>query len=431
MRQQSERVMMARRRSGWILAAAALVTTAAGCGSLLEVDSPSQIPAEEAIRPENAALLMNSAIGDFECAFAGTVALAGLLGDETANASFGNTLWQIDRRDMSPGAPIGTAGCTNLVSAGGFASLSVARYQAEELARNLALWTDAQVPNRAKLQARSAAYAGYSYVFLAETMCSGAVDAGPELTKAQMFSLAEVRFTTAISGASGAGGDADVLNMSLVGRARARLNLGNRAGAAADARQVPTGFRKDATYSAIDTRRENPLFSFINRGGFFTIGPLFRGVNFNGVPDPRVPVADAGINGGDNLTPLWIQNKYTSVSAPIAIAKWEEAQLIIAETELAAGNLQNAVAIINLLHSRTTPALPPFASSGAAAIQAQLLYERRAELFLEGQHLNDNVRFNTPLVPAPGTPFPIGGGFFGTQRCFFLPDLERNTNGNI
>lgn len=417
------------RRSWQIAAAVTLVVGAAGCGSLLEVDSPNQVPADEAIRPENANLLMNSAVGDFECAFGGSIVLSGLLGDEAANASFGNTLWQIDRRDMSPGAPIGVGPCSSLGLGGGFAAISVARFQAEQLIQNLNEWTDEQVPNRAKLIARSAAYAGYSYVLLGETMCTGAVDKGPELTKAQLFTLAEDRFTTAITGAQG--GDADVLGMALVGRARARLALGNRAGAAADAQLVPPGFVKNATFSAVDPRRENPVFSIINRDGAFTVGTQYRNITFGGVADPRIPVVNTGKNGSDNLTPLWIQNKFTGLDSPIPIARWEEAQLILAETRLAAGDLAGAVTIINLLHSRTTPALPPFASVDAAEIRAQLLYERRAELFFESQHLYDNFRFNTTFDPAPGTPFPIGGGFFGTQRCFFLPDLERNTNDNI
>ncbi len=416
----------------WNLTAlAGLVLAAAGCGSLLEVDAPSQVPSEQALRPENAELLMNSAIGNFECAFGGTIAQAGLLGDEASNASFGNTFWQIDRRDMTPASPIGTTGCAGAGGGvgGGYGALSVARWIADELLRQLAVWTDAQVPNRAKITARTAAYAGYDYLLLGEIMCTGAVDVGPELSKAQLFALAEAKFTQAITGAQG--GDADVLNMALVGRARTRLNLGNGAGAAADAQLVPVGFVKDATFSAADPRRENPVFNAINLSGGFTIGPLYRGLAFQGVPDPRVPVVDAGRNGSDNLTRLWIQNKYPSKDAPIPIATWEEAQLIIAETRLATGNLQGAVDIINLLHSRTTPALPAFASTNAAAIKDQLIYERRAELFLESQHIFDNFRFNAPFVPAPGTPFPIGGGVYGTQRCFFLPDLERNTNPNL
>jgi len=427
----SQLAMRARRFSSCraqVSLAAALVLGTAGCNSLLDVDVPSQIPADETLRPENAALLMNSVIGEFECAFGGAVTSQALLGDELGNGSTGNTLWQIDRRDMSPGAPIGTSACPTFAN-GAYAVLSVARWLADEFLRQLDGWTDAEVPSRKTLIATTAAYSGYSYLLLGELQCTASVDVGPELTKAQLFGLAEAKFTRAIAEAQG--GPADVLNMALVGRARTRLDLANRAGAAADARLVPAGFIKNATYSATDARRNNPVFNFNNQIVVVTIGPVFRDFRFGGVPDPRVPVTDAGRNAQDGIDRLWLQGKFTGFASPIPIATWEEAQLIVAEAELEAGNLQNAVAIINVLHSRTTPALPSFASTDGAEIRSQLVYERRAELFLESHHLYDNVRFNTPLVPAPGTPFPLGGGFYGTQRCFFLPDLERNTNPNL
>src|SRR5262245_41291039 len=96
-------------RAHLLLASVALA--AAACNSLLEVDVPSQIPADQTLTPGNAPLLQLSVIGDFECAFGGAVFSGGLLGDEIGNSSTGNTLWQVDRRDMSPGAPIGTGAC--------------------------------------------------------------------------------------------------------------------------------------------------------------------------------------------------------------------------------------------------------------------------------------------------------------------------------
>ena len=38
--------------------------------------------------------------------------------------------------------------------------------------------------------------------------------------------------------------------------------------------------------------------------------------------------------------------------------------------------------------------------------------------------------FETPN-PAPGAPYPQGGGTFGDMRCFPLPAIERNNNPNI
>ena len=414
---------------GWrpFPAGLAVAALTGACSSLLEVDVPSRVPVDAAIRPENAAILMNSVIGEFECAFAGAVVGGAALGDELANSSTGNTLWQVDRRDMTSSSTIGTTGCGGL---GPFGALSVTHWMADEFRKALEGWTDTQVPNRRQFLARTAAYTGYVYLLLGETMCTATVNVGPELSKTQLFALAEGRFSAAITEGS-ATNLADVRDMALVGRARTRINAGNRTGAAADARLVPTGFVKNATFSAASARRYNPVFNSGNQGGGYTVGPVYRGMTVSGVPDPRVPVTDARRPGQDGQSPLWLQGKYSALNSPIAIAKWQEARLIVAETELEAGNLQAAVAIINELHGRTTPPLPTFSSTSASEIRAQLIYERRAELFLESQHLYDATRFTLPFVPAIGAPFPLGGGFYGSQRCFFIPDVERNTNPNL
>ena len=117
------------------------------------------------------------------------------------------------------------------------------------------------------------------------------------------------------------------------------------------------------------------------------------------------------------------------ISSPIPIASGDEAILIIAEAELEAGNIPAAVAAINKL--RTKSSLPSYAGGSAAEVRAQLIDERRRELFLEGQRLNDIIRFSISQSPAAGTPFPVKGGVYGNQICFPLPDLERNNNPTL
>ncbi|MFN9795142.1 MAG: RagB/SusD family nutrient uptake outer membrane protein [Gemmatimonas sp.] len=405
----------------------ALLAVTAACGSLLDVDIPSRVPASDAVVPANAAILMNSVIGDFECAFGGAVVSGGTLGDELANSSTGNTTWQVDRRDIATSSTISTGGCGGL---GPFGALNVTLWLSSELQKGLETWSDAQVTNRRQLLATNAAYAGYALLLMGEQMCTATIATGPELPKAQVWTRAEERFTAAIAEAQ-ASNAADILSMAYLGRARARLNLMRLPEAAADARQVPANFVRNATFSSADPRRFNPVFNINNQTAGLTVGPVYRAMTFAGVRDPRVPVTNANRTGANNSDSLFVQTKYTSLADPIPIATWAEAQLIIAEAELAAGNVAAAVAIINTLHARTTPALPPFASTSAAEVRAQLTYERRAELFLESQHLGDFQRLSLPFVPATGAPVPFGGGFYGTNRCFPLPDLERTTNPNL
>jgi hypothetical protein len=64
-----------------------------------------------------------------------------------------------------------------------------------------------------------------------------------------------------------------------------------------------------------------------------------------------------------------------------------------------------------------------------------LIDQRRRELFLEGAHFGDLVRYNITPTPATGATYPAGGQY-GTQRCtgtdtrmgLPLPDIERQNN---
>jgi hypothetical protein len=110
----------------------------------------------------------------------------------------------------------------------------------------------------------------------------------------------------------------------------------------------------------------------------------------------------------------------------VEVASWEEAQLIIAEADIDAGNFAGAVAVFDALHAAV--GLPAY--SGAlttSALRDQLIFERSAEMFLEGHHLQDIKRLNIPLFPAKGVSIPFGGAY-GDQMCFVLPATEFQNN---
>lgn len=56
--------------------------------------------------------------------------------------------------------------------------------------------------------------------------------------------------------------------------------------------------------------------------------------------------------------------------------------------------------------------------------------QRRRELFLDGHHLGDVIRYGIVLAPAAGTAYH-GSGNYGSQVCMPLPDIERLNNPNI
>lgn len=411
---------------------AVLSLALAACHDLTSLDqeAPSRIPAGNLEKPENATLLVEGAVGDFECALANYIVAGGLVADELGNAVLRNDIWDFDRRTIIPtNVRYSTLTCGEDVgSPTVYTVLSIARYDADNILRLLDGWTDAEVPNRTDLIATAAAYGGYTLVLMGEGLCSAAIDVGPELTPAQLLTEAETRFTRAIDAATAAGDD-EILNLALLGRARARLGLGDKAGAGSDAALIPPGFLHEATRSSVKARRENFVYTYLYRELNGTVDTPFRDLTFGGVPDPRVTVIDAGILGADAATPIFQPAKYPTIETPIPVARWEEAQLILAEADVAAGNVSGAVDIINTLH--TNAGIPAYGGGTPDEVQNQIIEERSRELFLEGQRLGDMIRYGLPLFPAAGTPFPVAGGEFGTQVCFPLPTVERLNNPNI
>ncbi len=419
--------------TGQLLTVVLLSTPMLGCNLLdkgLEATAPDKIETSVLEVPANAGLIVNSAIGNFECALKSYVVDAAMGSGEFMDATATAANWAFDRRDTDPTAD--TRYATNDCDAYGiYTPIQIARGSADRALELLQGWTDAQVENRQDLIAKAAAYAGYSRILLGEGFCTAAINLGPEMTSVEIFASAEALFTTAI-GAAQLAGDQEILNMAYVGRARARLDQGNKTGATADAALVPAGFVINASSENAPTIRQNRVQTF-NQAGVVSVGASYRTLTLPApgggtVPDSRVAVTNAGKNGTDNRTPLYIQTKYATSTSPIPIASYKEAQLIVAEV---AGG-QTAVNIINAL--RTARGLPTFSSTDPTAIANEVIESRRRELFLEGQHLYDVRRLNLPLDPVAGIPYStvyLKGGNYGTERCFPVPDVEKLNNPNF
>lgn len=400
------------------LSAVMLTTSMAACSNLLSVEAPSRVLASDLDDPRNASLIVAGAVADFECALSSYTGSFGLITDELADAALSQSQFDFDRRSFTAaGGTYASGGCGGF---GVYVPVSTARFSSDQALKLLDGWTDAEVPDRTALIAKAAAFAGYGYILLGEGFCSAAVDGGPELTPAQLFEVAEERFTRAIELAA----DPDIKNLALVGRARARLNLEKTAEAAADAHQVPEGFVYNAKYNDQTARARNVVYAQVVRGQNVTVGTTYRDLTFGGVPDPRVAVVNTGKVGFDKTTIIWTPNKASLPDSPIAIAKWQEAKLIIAEVE----GGQTAVDAINTLHAAA--GIPAFEGGTAEQIRAQVIEERRREFFLEGQYAHDIQRFNLTLTPAVGDPYPKGGTY-GDLRCLPLPDVERLNNPTL
>jgi len=416
--------------------ATAIAATAilAGCDSadLLDVETPAAVPVSLLDDPANAGLMVNSVAADFGCALGAAIGVEGLISDELADAQLGAAAWPYDRRDANvvTNGIYGTGPCTSNQNPGIYTPLSTARWSADNALQKLTTWTDAEVQNRTALIARAALYAGLSYSLLGMSMCEAAFDLGPQVNQQAMFALAEQRFTQAITAAqaSGAGaGPASILNAAYVGRARVRLFLGNKPGAATDAALVPSGFVLNVTNDASDNRLYNRIFAMTSNGGLYTVETGARNLTTErGEVDPRAASTQTATKAADNRSVIWVPNKHASFAAPTRVVSYTEAQLILAEAQGGA----SAVTIINALRAAVN--LQPYTGpTDAASIQNLIIDERRRALFVEGFRNYDMQRFNVPFNPAVGTAFPNKGGSYGNTRCLPLPDVERFNNPNI
>lgn len=426
------------RKARWVTVVAIAILPLA-CDTLrdpLEVEPASRIPAALIESPGNAKLLSDGAIGDFECAFNSYTTQGGTIGEEFIYAQQTASRTPYDRRNTTKDdADYGVNSCIGNTF-GVYTPLHIARQSNENLLARLKIWSDAEVaagpgaPNRTNLIAIAAAYAGYAYVLLGEGFCTMAVSSvsidkslvyGGEIQRDSVFKLAIARFSEAITAAEAAN-NTSIEAMAYLGRARAKLNLADYAGAKADAGQVPPGFLLVVSASDAAPRRQNRITiqnSDVNKS--LSVGEPYRSMG-----DLRVPVRT-------NTPPTtsatgvvhYYQTKYPTTATALPLATYEEAQLIIAEADIRAGALLTALPILQA--SRTRGGQGVFTGTTQAEYLAELIDQRRRELFAESHHLGDILRYNIALTPAAGTPYHFGGTY-GSQICLPLPAAERLNN---
>jgi hypothetical protein len=376
-----------------------VVAALAACN--LDVTTPSRLQASDLDNPGSAQTLVDGAAADFQCAYGDYVVVSGMISGELSDASQTASRWSYDRRVIDPSeSQYSQSSCASL---GVYTPLQTARFSNATTLTKLQGWSDEQVPNRQKLIAQTAAYAGYTILMLGEGFCQSPAEAnGPALDQPALFAKAEELFSTAITAAQAAGaGGTQLLDLAYVGRARARLNQGKKTEAAADAALVPAEFVYTLATFSTASRLENRVFSENNQGGQVNIGESYQ-------KSDSFPVALVAGRLDGRLNPLWAQQKYTTLDEDYVLASGAEAKLFRDE---AVGTLTARLAVS----------------------------ARRKDLFLQGTRLYDIQRFGTvdpslvPLVPASGANYPRGGkyGDLAGKMCMPLPDIERLNNPNI
>jgi starch-binding outer membrane protein, SusD/RagB family len=410
------------------------------------INSPSGLPNAYA-----------GAISQFQVGWAGSAADAGsgnegqinmtaLLTDEYIDLETFPTRIAVDQRITAPG---------NSTLRGNYLDLSQARVSAE---RAVGLYQQYDPTN--VLHAEMLNLSGYSYLVFAEDYCSGIpfdsiapsgkIIYGQPLATDSMYARAMKDFQAALviaAADSAANGDAkgiEQLSVSRIGQARVLLDEGQFTQAANIAALVPLSFVYAMEGSSNSPREYNGVWYFTTQLAF-SVSDLEggNGLDFVSGDDPRVPSQDVGTPGFSGVGQDFISEElYTGPTSNTPLATGLEAALIVAESQLQAGQTSAWAASLNALrHSSKTllasgdsiAPLPPDSTTGASStMQVSVMFRERAFwMYLTGHRLSDMRRLIRQYHRPANEVFPTGldvvtGSPYGTSIEFPVSSDESN-----
>jgi hypothetical protein len=421
-----------------LLLVAGLWILPAGCStidSLVDVDDPDIVNPSDLQSPAGAVAAYAGGLGDFSLAIVGDnggtegeILVGGMMTDEYVHAETFPTRLEYERRSINQN---NNASLTAVAR-----NLHRARFSLEQAAALLQTYA-ATPPSRI---GETFALAGYTYVFFAETYCSGmpfstASEYGTPKTTTEMLRLAIERFDTALTYLA-ATDTATVRRrqFAAVGKARALMGIGTTefANAAAAVAGVPVSFVYNTTHSTATGRQQNGVhvFNFLSERWSVADNEGGNGLNFRSANDPRVQVTSGGV-GFDAITPQWNLTKYPARTTPLPIANGIEAKLIIAEALLAQGNPTAWLDTLNFIRANGGVAgLAALADPGTATGREDLMFRERAFwLFATGHRLGDLRRLMRQYGRAEDAVFPTGihfkGDAYGNDVNIPVPPEER------
>jgi hypothetical protein len=434
-------------RTGLRALAAVLALGALGaCGDFLAVENPGAIEEPSLNDPTYIPLMVNGVVGEFQPMLPVMNYYSSVFTDELRNHHVFFEERLIDQRRVGPENATYVAFHYNL--------LHRSRFLADSVAGRLKvlLADSAMSDNRL---ARVQAYAGYTYVLLAEQLCESPVNLSRPYTSAELLTqFALPRFDEAIAVATAAKGRAgataaqiaaadSVLNFARVGAARASLWLNDKPKAIAYATPVPTAFEFRAYFSENSTRENNPIWGRMSSGSSGSNSGSLTNTPFEALAgDPRVPrpvaterVMDATNAFIPNSPSAYSTYTGTAVGGDFSRAGWMriasglEARYIEAE---ARGPTAESIAFIE---SRRAVYPTGTTATDAANFYANVRDQRRRDFYFDGHRLGDLRRYIAQYgvneFPTGGYPGSSTGETYGDQICLPLSLAEINGNPNV
>ena len=417
---------------------AGLVATA-GCNEFLVAENPSAIEADALTDIRYANLITNGVIGEFQSAFGYLAYWNGVFSDELNNRAgfFEEPL--IDLRDVTE-----TNGTFSFFMYG---NIHRTRWLADDgVSRLKTVLADSA--GRDVRVARTLAYGGYAYLYLAEMMCNSPIDVSAPKTPDELTADALTRFNEAVTVATAAKAAAvpnsaialaadSVRWFALVGAARASLYINNTAAAAGFAQTVvaeaPANWEFRVYYSANSARENN---WFWNRLTSSTSGSMVNTPFQNITGDPRLPrVTTVGARLHVPLSPIGFSSWNNTVAGAAfttdgfqRIASRLEAEYIVAEV---AGPTAETGTFVN---ARRAVGLQAAVSLSGDSLMAELRDQRKRDLYLSNHRLGDLRRYkrflNVDEFQTGHYPGSTSGQVYSTATCYPLPLAELTGNPN-
>ncbi len=454
-----------RGRIGVILLLGLAGASAGACtisDQILDVNNPAQLDEGLLNDPALVSVLVAGVIGDFQDMYSDPFVWRGsMITDEQVTginweqtARLNQRIIQFDEGDAR----------------GMFSSLSRVLAQGDSVSsrfRNGLL----ESPSTDIRLATTLAYAGYSYIAMADVMCEAVINVGSEILQPPaLYERAVERFNEALTVAQAAPASArtannrtrdDLVNLIRVGLSRAHLNLGNAPQAMSAAAQVPPGFYWWVEYNDSDSRTYNVLEARITGGNhalgvhpqFIAGGPQNFGVQGlqSELTDPRVQHEPRWSTGHNALTRLYkpksglMFSNYNGATfadggtpavyergTDIAMASYVEAMQNYYEAAGpdGTGPLGSTLEFVN--SRRAYGNQEPVNLSGTALME-ELRDQRGRDLYMGGYRLGDLRRWlrqGDDLFPSGPHVNELWGNY-GNATCYPLPKAEFEGNPNL
>ena len=452
-------------RARWIVVGgmSLLATLASACDvkqSLLSPQQPGVIGPTSVTTPTGAEALRVGALGSFKAwvagggvNFANLPMMSDLVTDIWASGDTQSQHNETDQRTMQSSNGVLSSAYTAAQQARGFAMTAI-----QALRQYVT-----PAPNSEIAELYFAL--GFAELQMSEDFCNGVpfgsmVGGVPTytqpITNSDGFKLATARFDSALAILTGTdAASIAIRRVNQIAKARAQIDLGNYAAAAALVADVPTSYQYLLTFSLTTTSSELYLLNF-TQPSRFVVGDSFAIVNGapsvikNAIPfasagDPRIPVSGSTANtlkAFDGSTP-WVGQRLYGQTDPFPVLTGIDARLIEAEAKISTGDYAGMLATLNALRTtaqtignKTIATMPALTTTPTTKDAALTLYFREKAFwqFGRGFRLGDLRRLIRQYGRTQDNVFPVGtwfkGGNYGTDTNLPMVDTEL-TNPNF